>query len=133
VGHPDGVTTGKPLLIVKEDSSCCARICCPGQQSLVARFHFANSEVTAGRKVCGMCYSGHQYKEDPQAGVAMTMERKGCCGKWIGCCVCTAYCQDDAYYYYGDAPVRAFNACARGMQSPFFYSVMRDDLLPSKA
>jgi hypothetical protein len=32
----------------------------------------------------------------------MTLERDGCCAKWLGCCVFTPGCQNDMYMHVGD-------------------------------
>lgn len=105
VAGRESKTIGEPLFIVKEESNCCTRICCSGNQTLVARFYWADPQVKAGKTYCSICYTGDQYLVDNNLGVAMTMDRKGCCTKCIGCLICTDGCRDDAYMHMGDAQV----------------------------
>jgi hypothetical protein len=105
VGHRDNVMVSNPLFIVKEESSCCARAFCTGNQALLAKVYHSkdNGSVQAGDYKCGCCYTGHRYEVDYEKGPVMTLERDGCCcGKWLGCFACTEFCQNDMYMHAGD-------------------------------
>jgi len=91
----------QPVFIVKEDSSCCCRAFCKGNQPLLARVYHAADGVDAGKNACG-CYSGHQYRVNHAAGPIMTLEREGCCSKWLGCLICGTKCQNDMYMHIGE-------------------------------
>eukprot|EP00039_Didymoeca_costata_P018767 m.334879 g.334879 ORF g.334879 m.334879 type:complete len:341 (+) comp17458_c0_seq1:99-1121(+) len=90
----------EPVYIVQEESNCCYRLCFCGGHSLLAKFYHA-LPPTAGKTQCG-CYTGHNYPADVAAGPVMTLERKGCCSKWLGCFMCTPCCQDDVWVHDGE-------------------------------
>ncbi|EDQ90623.1 uncharacterized protein MONBRDRAFT_24199 [Monosiga brevicollis MX1] len=97
-----------PVFVVKEESNCCLRLCCGGHQALVARMYHANMQPKAGKEVCGI-YSGHVYEADPESGVAMTMDRDGCCHPrkfGLGCFVCFACCQDEMFMHAGGPDIK---------------------------
>eukprot|EP01137_Pigoraptor_chileana_P033049 Opistho-2@23404 len=50
--------------------------------------------------------TSHGYTTSPEAGVAFTLEREGCCNRCIGCCICCACCQNDMTVHGGNASVR---------------------------
>eukprot|EP00052_Salpingoeca_macrocollata_P007505 m.60390 g.60390 ORF g.60390 m.60390 type:complete len:370 (-) comp16086_c0_seq1:55-1164(-) len=100
-----GKPTPTPVFIVKEESSCCARLWCPGTQSLTAKVYHAQNTVQEGNTCCG-CYTGHKYRPDLTVPAAMTLEREGCCSKWLGCCACGDCCQNDMYALYGERDVK---------------------------
>jgi hypothetical protein len=39
-------------------------------------------------------------------GVALTLERQGCCAKWPGCFVCSEKCQDEMYVHVGNVDLQ---------------------------
>jgi len=97
-GRGDLVET--PLWIVQEESDCLCRVCCP-QHPTMNKFYHALPPAE-GRTVCGCCYTGHRYLPDKNLPVAMTLERDGCCNKWIGCCLCGPKCATEAWTHGGD-------------------------------
>lgn len=101
LGHPDNIAVPNPVFAVEEESSWCCRLCCRGNQPFLARLYHI-SRVEAGPTRCGCCYAGHQYILDRQRGPIMTFERDGCCSKWLGCFVCSPFCQNDMYMHTGN-------------------------------
>lgn len=91
-----------PLWIVQEESDCCCRLCCCGKQPLLAKFYHAQMPVAGEMVCCGCCYTGHQYRPDMTQPVVMTLERDGCCSKWIGCWICGPKCQSEAWLHAGN-------------------------------
>lgn len=101
--HPEGLRVPIPVFIVKEDSGCCCRAFCPGNQPLLAKVYHAKDGdgVEYGGKCCG-CTKPLKFKPDLAKGPIMTLERDGCCTKCLGCFVCTEGCQNDMYMHVGD-------------------------------
>merc|ERR1719198_516538 len=87
-GRPNDPVVETPLFIVQEQSDMCSRCLCCGMHPMLAKFYHAQP-VQAGEMVCcGTCYGGHKYLPDLNQPIAMTVERDGCCRKWIGCFIC---------------------------------------------
>lgn len=99
-------TMPTPVFLVKEESNCCVRCCCPGNQALTAKVYHASPQPVAGNTLCGCCYTGHQIVPDTQAGVAMTLERQGCCSKCLGCFVCGDLCVNEMFMHAGDKELK---------------------------
>ena len=36
-------------------------------------------------------------------GPVMTLERQGCCTKWLGCFICCGKCENDMYMHLGES------------------------------
>jgi len=89
-----------PLFIVQEESDCCCRCLCP-QHPILAKFYHARPPV-AGPTHCNCCYGGHVWKADNTQPVALTVERDGCCAKWVGCPICCDKCQSEAWVHAGN-------------------------------
>ena len=97
VGDTQGRKSKLPLFIVKEDSNCCGRLCCPGNQSLLADVYLA--DVARPGKTCCGCYTGHQYGIVGEP--VMTLEREGCCSKCLGCPILSTICMNDMFMHAG--------------------------------
>eukprot|EP00041_Stephanoeca_diplocostata_P012957 m.220461 g.220461 ORF g.220461 m.220461 type:complete len:374 (+) comp19164_c0_seq4:214-1335(+) len=98
-----GDVTDAPLFVVHEESSCCCRCFCHGCQPLHAKFYHA-SQPEAGPTVCGS-YTGAKTRALMDEGVVMTLERPGCCTKWIGCFQCCGTkCVPEAVLYAQEPP-----------------------------
>ncbi|EDQ90718.1 uncharacterized protein MONBRDRAFT_24368, partial [Monosiga brevicollis MX1] len=95
-----------PVFLVREESNCCARLCCPGNQSFLAKVFHAKMEPVAGKTHCGCCYEGHKYEPDLTQPVAMTLEREGCCSRCLGCFVCCDMCAQHMYMHPGEVDVK---------------------------
>eukprot|EP00051_Salpingoeca_urceolata_P027387 m.481279 g.481279 ORF g.481279 m.481279 type:complete len:339 (+) comp22114_c0_seq1:271-1287(+) len=105
-GRPKDKPVPTPVFMVKEDSNCCTRCFCPGNQSFIAKVYHAMPAPIAGKEVCGCCYAGHQYQPDANAGVAMTIEREGCCSKALGCFAFANCCLEEVFYHNGDVDIK---------------------------
>lgn len=103
-GDPNGNRAPVPVFMVQEESNICIRCLCPGNQPFVARVHHAKPEVHHSPPCCG-CPAPPRYIPDTNAGVAMTLEREGCCSRWLGCWVCSSFCQNDMFMHPGSASV----------------------------
>lgn len=101
VNSPKGEQVPNPVFALEEESGCCCRLCCRGNQPFLARLYHVTG-VNQGKTFCGCCYQGHQYALDYNRGPIMTYEREGCCSKWLGCFVCTKCCQNDMYMHAGE-------------------------------
>ena len=58
LNYKDGNTMqATPVFLVREESNCCCRMLCPGNQPLTAKVFHAQPSPVAGDTVCG-CYQG---------------------------------------------------------------------------
>eukprot|EP00035_Acanthoeca_spectabilis_P032948 m.21296 g.21296 ORF g.21296 m.21296 type:complete len:362 (-) comp5676_c0_seq1:85-1170(-) len=114
-----------PLFLMEEESDLCCRVCCNGNQPINVRYYHANHQVTAGQTQCGCCYSGHVYTKDPAYPTpVMTLERPGCCDKWLcgACCICSDKCQSEGYMHIGEPTPGKIGERYRASQARIFSS-----------
>jgi len=102
-GFDKPVSVPNPVFIAREeDTSCCCKLCCPGNQPLLVRVYHAKDGVKKGDTACGCCYMGHKYVADETTGPLMTLERQGCCSRCLGCFLCSGKCENDMFIHSGN-------------------------------
>ena len=79
-----------PLLLAQEESQCLGRGCCAPNHAFKMKF-YQPRYGTGGKQA------------DKDKGALWTMERDGCCSKWLNCCPPVhACCQQSMTLYAGD-------------------------------
>jgi len=109
-GQPHGDAKPTPIMIIEEESGpccsedCCCRCCCNPKHPALLKFWHATQPYEDDCKCCGaLCWHNPDRSDaDMAQGAFLSMERLGCCTKWVNCWVCCALCQDEVRLHAGN-------------------------------
>ena len=86
----DAAGQTKKLFVAKEESDVCGRCCCAPNHALL--MHFFDPPANGGKIT----------EEMAKGGAVWTMERPGCCSRWLNCCCpLTTCCQQEMWLHEG--------------------------------